>query len=238
MQKKSIKNMIISSASWSIFTMFVWEFLEEGLESIIAITLSSAVAIFVTKALSTLAVITATQGVKVGIKRFVYPFIVKILKKEGNDKMKFIKNIFKLIYANKITIIEILAVGYIAYFGVMYLCLEYNIFAPYSYILLGGVELFCAVLTVYLGGEKIIDYIRRVAVSKLDKDTQLKIGLEIDKVLAVAKKTKEDAIKFDLIMKEAKAELEAKNNAEVKALAEKKLAEQSKVLTHSNTIVN
>lgn len=91
--------------------MFVWELLEEGLETFIAFAISSVCAIFVVKALSTIGVVFATQGIKVAVKRFLVPFIKKITYKKGNDKMEKLKKFFSLVWSNKKTIIgSILAV--------------------------------------------------------------------------------------------------------------------------------
>ena len=87
MKKKTLCDKLFSGSGWALFTMFVWELVEDCLENAIAYVLSSAIAIFVTKALSTLFIITATQGIKVVIKKTMIPFIKKMTYKEGFDKM-------------------------------------------------------------------------------------------------------------------------------------------------------
>lgn len=94
---------LVSSGLWSMTTIFAWELVEEALENLIAYGISSVVALFITKALSTLAIITATQGLKVGIKRFVFPYIKTLIYKEGNDKMNLVKTYFTKVWGNKIT---------------------------------------------------------------------------------------------------------------------------------------
>lgn len=103
-KKETFIQKLLSGSGWAIFTMFVWEMIEEGLENLIAFTLSSAVALFATKVLSTLAIITATQGIKVSLKRFFTPLFKTLLYKEGNDKMSKLKKMFSWIWANKCTL--------------------------------------------------------------------------------------------------------------------------------------
>lgn len=94
---------LMASGLWSMTTIFAWELVEEALENLIAYGISSVVALFITKALSTLAIITATQGLKVGIKRFVFPYIKTLIYKEGNDKMNLVKTYFTKAWGNKLT---------------------------------------------------------------------------------------------------------------------------------------
>lgn len=94
---------LMSSGLWSMTTIFAWELVEEALENLIAYGISSVVALFITKALSTLAIITATQGLKVGIKRFIFPYIKTLIYKEGNDKMNLVKTYFTKAWGNKLT---------------------------------------------------------------------------------------------------------------------------------------
>ena len=67
---------IISGGGWSLFTMFVWELMEEGIENLIALAISSVFAMFLVKALSTLAIVFATQGTKILIKKLVYIMLI------------------------------------------------------------------------------------------------------------------------------------------------------------------
>jgi hypothetical protein len=92
----------------SFFSVFTWELVEELFESIIAFALSSACAIFFAKAISTFAIVGFTQLTKKGIQKVLYLGIKKLTYKQGDDKMNFIKKIFKTIYANKCSLITIL----------------------------------------------------------------------------------------------------------------------------------
>ena len=105
--KQPLIKKLFSGSGWALFTMFVWELVEEGLENLIAFALSSALAVFITKALSTLAIITATQGIKVFLKRYLFPFIKTLTFKEGNDKMEKLKKFFSWLNANKCTLLGV-----------------------------------------------------------------------------------------------------------------------------------
>lgn len=103
--KQTRKSGIFKKGGFALFTLFVWELVEEAFESLIAYALSSAIAIFVTKALSTLAIISATQGIKILIKNFLYPHIKKLVHKiKGNFIMAKIKQFFSWVWANKKTL--------------------------------------------------------------------------------------------------------------------------------------
>ena len=99
--QKSIFKRLCSGSWWALFTLFVYEIVEEGIESFIAFCISEVVAMFVVKALSTLAIIGATQGIKVCIKRFLVPLIKTLTYKEGHDKMSKVKQFFTWLFANK-----------------------------------------------------------------------------------------------------------------------------------------
>lgn len=167
---------LFSGSGWAVFTMFVWELVEEGVEQLIAVALSGAVAIFVTKALSTLAIITATQGIKLAIKHAMVPFIKTFTYKKGNDKMSIIKNIFKWTYANKKTLVGTLSAGLaiatgsgiidISNFDVMMIG-EVNI-TPYVYYACLGILILIGVFSK--GFESIKDFFLRIAKLKETKE--------------------------------------------------------------------
>ena len=112
-----VKSRLVKSGVFALFTVFTWELLEEGLENLLAYAISSAFAVFITKALSTLAIVTATQGLKVMIKKFLVPIIKKIIYKDGKDKMEKIKKVFNLIKANKCSIVVAIAMSLLVIFG-------------------------------------------------------------------------------------------------------------------------
>ena len=104
---KTFGRKLVSSSGWAFFVMFVWELVEELLENLIALGVSSVVAVFVAKALSTLAIVTATTGIKSGIKKFLFPFFKKLFYKKGNDKMEKLKKFWSWVVANKCTLLGI-----------------------------------------------------------------------------------------------------------------------------------
>lgn len=83
----------------SFFFYLAIELVEEILEDLISIGISS----LLIKGVSTLFVVSLTQGTKVLIKRIVK----RITYKEGNDKMEKIKKIFSWLNANKCTLLGI-----------------------------------------------------------------------------------------------------------------------------------
>jgi len=228
MEKQSIiKRFIFSGGGWALFTMFVWELLEEAFESLLAYALSSAVAIFVTKVLSTLAIITATQGLKVIIKRFLYPLIKNFIK-ERNIKMKWLKNVFKFLWANKITIFSMIIGGVAGYFGAFYLASTYLAVQTLAiYFIAGGVALICAILSICLGGETIADYVKRIAIAKLSKEDQEKINNAINKTLNAVELAKIEIDKLEKAKEQARAELLAKQENEIENLAKLKIESQN-----------
>jgi hypothetical protein len=199
-QHKTLKQILLSSAGWSVFTMFVWELVEEGLENLIAYALSSAVAIFVTKALSTLAIISATQGIKVSIKRFLMPLIKTLTYKEGNDKMKFLKNYFTLMWGNKITGTSI-GVGFA---GLVW----FQTLVPYAtacwWIALITFVVFYN-LGAILGGEYLSQILERLKSKALTKEQNAKLK-------AIEERAKELASKqFEALKVEAERQLNIEN---------------------------
>jgi len=228
-KNKKFYKTIINSGLWTVFIMFVWELVEEGLENLLAYALSSAIAIFATKVLSTLVIITATQGIKVAIKTFLFPIVKKLTYKKGGDKIMWFKNIFKFLWANKFTILEMLIGGVAGYFGAYYLTITYLVVPVWAiYTISGGVASVTAVLAIHLGGETIANYAKRIAVAKLPKEQQETINKAIDNAVSLVALAKEEAIKLDKAIVEAKAELVAKQNAEIENLAKQKLANLEK----------
>lgn len=224
-KNKKLFKTILNSGLWTVFIMFVWELVEEGLENLLAYALSSAIAIFATKVLSTLAIIFATQGIKVAIRTFLFPIIKKLTYKKGGDKIMWFKNIFKFLWANKFTILEMLIGGVAGYFGAYYLTITYLVVPVWAiYAISGGVASVTAVLAIHLGGETIANYIKRIAVAKLPKEQQDIINNAIATAVSTVETAKAEAIKLDKAIEEAKAELVAKQNAEIEALAKQKIA--------------
>ena len=176
---------LVSSGLWSMTTIFAWELVEEALENLIAYGISSVVALFITKALSTLAIITATQGLKVGIKRFVFPYIKTLIYKEGNDKMNLVKTYFTKVWGNKITGL---------FSGVTAsLCAYWQPVFPVAtgcwwFALLVGVVFFN--LAIMFGGETVKQIIARFAEEHLTKEQKKELK-KIEKAEKVVKEYEE-----------------------------------------------
>jgi hypothetical protein len=101
-----IKETFTKIAKWftTIFLVgFAWEVVEELLEDCIAYLITSMVARFVVKAISTAGVFGITQGAKTLIKKMIFPFIKTLTYKEGNDKMNIVKKYLTMIWGNKFT---------------------------------------------------------------------------------------------------------------------------------------
>ena len=176
---------LMASGLWSMTTIFAWELEEEALENLIAYGISSVVALFITKALSTLAIITATQGLKVGIKRFVFPYIKTFIYKEGNDKMNLVKTYFTKAWGNKITGL---------FSGVTAsLCAYWQPVFPVAtgcwwFALLVGVVFFN--LAIMFGGETVKQIIARFAEEHLTKEQKKELK-KIEKAEKVVKEYEE-----------------------------------------------
>lgn len=238
---KTLCKKLFSGSGWALFTMFVWELVEEALEGLIAYCLSSAVAIFVTKALSTLFIITATQGIKVSIKRFLIPLFKNLTYREGHDKMSKLKSFFTWIWCNKKTLIGTASVAVTTLSGTGVIDVNslpslniggFNI-TPIIYY---GCLAVLALLGVFgVGIEKIEDFFKRVGLIKEQKAEE-KIIKEAKKELKAeqkqanqtqAQKEKEDAKR--IAEEQAKAEKEkadAEHKAKVEEAKAKLIAEQ------------
>lgn len=222
---KSITQRLFSGGWWALFTMFVWELVEEGVETLIAFCVSEVVAMFVVKALSTLAIIGATQGIKVCIKRFLVPVIKTLTYKEGFDKMSKIKQFFTWIWANKKTLLGTVstavaglsATEVIPVDGLPALLVKgYNITPILYYAVLAVLSL----LGVFgVGIEKIEEFFNRKALIKAEKE-QKAIEREAKKEIEVEEKTANQTQ-----AEQEKAKAKALADAQAKAEKEKADAE-------------
>lgn len=240
---KKLLNKLFSGSGWALFTMFVWEIVEELLENLIAYAISSAVALFITKALSTLIIITATQGIKVSLKRFLLPFVKNLTYKEGHDKMSKIAKFFKWIWCNKKTLTGTASVAVATLSGTGIIDVNtlpalvvrgINI-TPFIYY---GCLAVIALLGVFgVGIEKIEDFVKRVGLIKTQKE-EAKIVKEAKKELKAEQKianqtqaeqeksnAKEEAKK---VAEAEKAKAEAEYRAKVEQAKAKLIAEQQK----------
>lgn len=219
-QTKTFWEKICSGSGWALFIMFVWELVEECLETFVAFVISDVITAFFVKALSTFAI---TQGVKVSIRRFLMPFVKTLTYKEGNDKMSKIKKFFTWIWCNKKTltgtaasaVLTLSGTGVIDTNSLPALNIDgFNITPIIYYACLA----ILALVGVYGKGiENIKTFFERVGLIKAEKE-QKAIMKEAKKELA-AEEAKANQTQAEQEQAEAKA------NAEAKAKAEREQAE-------------
>lgn len=240
---KSICDKLFKGSWWALFTMFVWELVEEGLESLIAFCVSEVVAIFVVKALSTLAIIGATQGIKVCIKRFLVPFVKTLTYKEGHDKMSKIKKFFTWLWCNKKTLIGAAAAAVTGLSATDVIPADelpaimawgVNI-TPYVYYACLAI---LALLGVFgVGIEKVEEFFERIGLIKAEKEAKA-IEKEAARELAEEeKKANQTQAEQEKAAAKAQAEAQAKakqaqeeaeHRAKVEAAKQKLLADKQK----------
>lgn len=209
-QKKghfSLKWLLASGGT--AITVFSWELIEEGLENIIALGISSFIAV-----LSTVLLVFATQGVKLATKKlikFLFPIVKQLIYKEGNDKMTMLKNYWTKVWGNKITgTLSAVPFAIVVYFAFDFANIGLTILA------VALAFIFAYNIAIFFGGETLKQIQDRLAQGRLTKE-------EKAKAKAIDAKAKELAIKLQKNQKEqlfaqAKAvvEAEAKKQAEVK----------------------
>ena len=66
---KSFWMKVLGGSGWAFLTLFLWEMVEELLENVIAFMITNTFALIVTRAISTFAVVAATQGTKTLLKK-------------------------------------------------------------------------------------------------------------------------------------------------------------------------
>lgn len=213
--------------SWlALFTMFTWELVEEGFETIIAFCVSEVFTLFIVKALSTLAIIGATQGIKVCIKRFLVPLVKTLTYKEGYDKMNKVKRFFNWLWCNKKTLggtvmasVASIATAYSTYGG------QFSFLPPLMWLGLNWTSVLVGVAIFVLlelgvtgvGFERIATYLERVTKEK---------ALKVEK--AIVKEAKREIANEEKLANQTQAEQEkakAKEEADKKAELEKKKAD-------------
>ena len=172
---KKFWSSVFKGSGWALTTMFVWELCEEGIEELIAYAITSATALFITKALSTFAIVTATQGIKVSLKRFLMPFIKTLTYREGNDKMNLFKRYLNRVWGNKITgTLAGVGFGGIAFFQTLIP------FATGCWWIAAIIFVVFFNVGIYFGGETLNQIKERLADALLKKDEKKKLK-EIEK---------------------------------------------------------
>ena len=179
---------------------FLWELLEELLEMGIAFFITWAILQMAAKVFT---VTLFTQGIKTLGKKFLFPIILKLTYREGNDKMNALRKYWTKVWGNKIT-------GTIGGAG----------FAITAYYALGSVitntwlhalVIFLAFviaynIAIFFGGETLAQIEKRLADAKLT-DRQ-------KRAVATAKKRIADAAKAATLSEEQKAKEDKKKKEE------------------------
>jgi hypothetical protein len=225
--KQPLWKKLFSGGGWTLFTVFIWEMMEELLEEAIAFGITS----FITKALSTLVVIGITQITKRAIIRICKPIVKTFTYKEGKDKMGKVKTFFTCVWSNKKTLLGLTSGAVMTLSGAEVIDVNalpelpvggFNI----TPILYYGVLLVLAIFGMCgKGFESIKTHAERIAGEKAEKQEkaiikEAKAQLKAEEKLAnqtQAQKEKETAKKE--AEDKAKAEKE-KADAEHKALVE------------------
>ena len=162
--------------------VFSWELLEEILENVIALGISSAIA-----ALSTFILICATQSVKLGVKKLIkvlFPLIKQLIYKEGNDKMKLFKNYWTKVWGNRITG-SIAGVGFAT---TAYFALDEVILKTLPLILVvAGAFIVAYNIAIFFGGETLAQIQARFADARLTKEEKAKVKATEAKAKELAK---------------------------------------------------
>lgn len=218
----------------SFFYCLAIELVEEIIEDIIALGVSAVI----TKAVSAVIVVSLTQSTKLIVKRVVK----KITYKEGNDKVSKLKSFFKLLFANKKSILATIGVALGTLTGTGIVDIE-----VLPTIMVGSVDvapfLYYGVLAVLIiigvsgkGWESIKQFFTRKAEEKVAKEAKA-IEKEAKKEIAQAQKEatqtqaqkeKADAkAKAEKLAKQEKEKAEAEHRAKVEEVKKKLLAQNN-----------
>lgn len=207
-KKKETRNLkwLLASGGTAI-TVFSWELLEEALENVIALGISSAIAV-----LSTFLLVFFTQGIKIGVKKaikFLFPIIKAKIYREGDDKMQMLKNYWTKVWGNKITgTLSAVPFATVAYYAFDFANIWFTIVAVVvAFILAYNIA-------VFFGGETLAQIQDRISQVKLSKE-------EKKNVKAIEVKTKE-------LAKQIKKQSEERLYAQAKNILEQEAKEKEK----------
>ena len=193
----------------AVVTVFSWELLEEVLENVIALGISSAIAV-----LSTFLLVCATQGLKLGVKRLIkvlFPLIKQLIYKEGNDKMKLFKNYWTKVWGNRVTG-SIAGVGFAT---TAYFALDTVILKTLPLIITVAVAFIVAYnIAVFFGGETVAQIQARWAEAKLTKEEKAKVKATEAKAKELAKQVTKQSQERLLAQARAIVEQEEKEKAQ------------------------
>lgn len=205
---------LLDGSGLTFIVVFVMEMIEEGLENLIALGISTLC--------STILLVCFTQAAKLGIKKLIkliMPFAKTLIYKEGNDKMKLLKNYWTRVWGNKITGTSIgLGFAGISYFQTLIPlathCLWIALIVFVVFFNLG----------IFFGGETLKQIEERLAESVLTKEQN---SIRKDAKKKFAQMMKEEAqSEAEKQKAEAKARVKAERDAKVNAVIEQLKAEQ------------
>jgi hypothetical protein len=207
---------LFQGSGLTFIVVFAMEMVEEGLENLIALGISTL--------FSTVLLVCFTQLTKLGLKKlvkFIMPFVKKLIYKEGKDKMELLKKYWTKVWGNKITGTSVgLGFAGISYFQTLIP------FAHQCWWIALIVFVVFYNLGIFFGGETLNQIQERLANAVLTKE-QNSIMKEAKKKLAQqmkeATQSEAEKQKADAEAK-AKAERDAKVNQAINQLK----AEQSK----------
>lgn len=188
-------------------TVFSWELLEEALENVIALGISSAIAV-----LSTFVLVFVTQGVKIGIKKSIkilFPIVKAKIYKEGDDKMTMLKNYWTKVWGNKITgTLSAVPFATVAYYAFDFASVWFTILAvAVAFIVAYNIA-------VFFGGETLAQIQARIVDVKLSKEEKKKVKDIEAKAKEIAKQTAKQSQERFYAQAKALVEEEAKAKAQ------------------------
>lgn len=207
---------VFQGSGLTFVVVFAMEMLEEGLENLIALGISTL--------FSTVLLVVLTQASKIGLKKLIklmMPFVKQLIYKEGDDKVKALKNYWAKVWGNKITGTS---VG-LGFAGVSY----FQTLVPFAHhcwwiALIVFVVFFN--LGIFFGGETLNQIQERLANATLKKEEK-DILKEAKKKLAQLKK-QETQSEAERLKAEAERKAKALRDAKVNEAMVKLRAEQVK----------
>lgn len=216
-QKRTRFKDLFQGSGLTFIVVFLMEMIEEGLENLIALSIS---AVF-----STILLVFATQLTKLGIKKLIkliVPFVKQLLYKEGNDKVKKLKEFFSWLNANKCTVGGVAVGALTAVSGAGLVDVSsfpammiggFNLTPVLYYILLGTMAIVCSFFP-----EKVAEFKARIDAKKAEKEAK--------SIIKVAEKELANESKVANQTQAQQEKAKAKADAEAKAKAEKEKAER------------
>lgn len=207
---------VFQGSGLTFVVVFAMEMLEEGLENLIALGISTL--------FSTVLLVVLTQASKIGLKKLIkwmMPFIKQLIYKEGDDKVKALKNYWAKVWGNKITGTSVgLGFAGISYFQTLVQ------FAHHCWWIALIVFVVFFNLGIFFGGETLNQIQERLASATLKKEEK-DILKEAKKKLAQLKK-QETQSEAERLKAEAERKAKALRDAKVNEAMVKLRAEQVK----------